>query len=135
MSAAATDGGSIPFNGSVAQAFQPTPERLGLLSVTQAMADYAMLIQSVRDAHGCPDCPVLSFGGSYSGKLSAYMRLKYPTVVDIAHAASAPIKLGEPHTQAGSWLFAVGCWLRLSKVVVGPQTPWGWSTRCASTRP
>ena len=98
VSTAATDGGSIPFNGSVEEAFQPTPERLGLLSVTQAMADYAALIQSVREAHGCPDCPVLSFGGSYSGKLSAYLRLKYPTVVDIAHAASAPIKLGESKT-------------------------------------
>ena len=88
------------------EAFQPTPERLGLLSVTQAMADYAALIQSVREAHGCPDCPVLSFGGSYSGKLSAYLRLKYPTVVDIAHAASAPIKLGESKT--------LGCWLYLN---------------------
>jgi lysosomal Pro-X carboxypeptidase len=74
-------GGSIPFNGSVEEAFQPVPSRIGLLSVAQAMADYAALINTVRDEHGCPDCPVISFGGSYSGKLSAYLRLKYPTVV------------------------------------------------------
>ena len=64
-------GGSIPFNGSVAEAFQPRPDRIGYLSVAQAMADYARLINTVRDDHGCPDCPVISFGGSYSGKLSA----------------------------------------------------------------
>ena len=86
-------GGSIPFGGSIEEAFQPRPDRLGLLTVDQAMADYAQLIQHVKREHGCPLCPVLSFGGSYSGKLSAYLRLKYPTVVDIAHAASAPIKL------------------------------------------
>jgi hypothetical protein len=59
----------------------------------QALADYAAIIESVRAAHHCATCPVLSFGGSYSGKLSAYLRLKYPTVVDMALAASAPIKL------------------------------------------
>lgn len=62
-------GGSIPFNNSVEEAFQPRADRIGLLSVSQAMADYAKLINHVRDEHGCPDCPVISFGGSYSGKL------------------------------------------------------------------
>ena len=61
--------------------------------MAQSMADYAALIQHVRTEHGCPKCPVMAFGGSYSGKLSAYLRLKYPTHVDIALAASAPIKL------------------------------------------
>lgn len=61
--------------------------------MAQSMADYAALIQHVRTEHGCPGCPVIAFGGSYSGKLSAYLRLKYPTHVDIALAASAPIKL------------------------------------------
>lgn len=86
-------GDSIPFGGSVEEAFIPRADRLGLLTVEQAMADYAKLIEHVKEEHDCPLCPVLAFGGSYSGKLSAYLRLKYPTVVDIAHAASAPIKL------------------------------------------
>ena len=91
-------GGSIPWNNSVAEAFTPRPDRLGLLSVSQALGDYAAIIQAVRTSHGCRDCPVISFGGSYSGKLSAYLRLKYPTVVDMALAARPPL-IASPCTQ------------------------------------
>jgi hypothetical protein len=60
------------------------------------MADYANLIESVRGAYGCAWCPVVAGGGSYSGKLAAYMRLKYPSIVDMALAASAPVFLDSP---------------------------------------
>lgn len=54
------------------------------------MMDYVEFIQFLKATY-CQDCPVLVFGGSYGGMLATWMRIKYPNVVDIAHAASAPI--------------------------------------------
>ncbi|KAF5843628.1 serine carboxypeptidase S28-domain-containing protein [Dunaliella salina] len=59
------------------------------LSVPQALADYACIIQYIKQA------PVIVFGGSYGGELAAWMRLKYPHIVAGAIAASAPV-LGYP---------------------------------------
>mmetsp|Transcript_10428 Transcript_10428/g.26773 ORF Transcript_10428/g.26773 Transcript_10428/m.26773 type:complete len:471 (-) Transcript_10428:34-1446(-) len=69
---------------------------MGLLTIEQAMADYADLISRTRAKYECPHCPVVAGGGSYSGKLAAYMRLKYPSIVDMALAASAPVFLDSP---------------------------------------
>merc|ERR1719162_288649 len=57
------------------------------------MADYSLIIKSILEEYGIKEAPVVALGGSYSGKLSAYMRLKYPFLVKIALAASAPIYL------------------------------------------
>jgi pimeloyl-ACP methyl ester carboxylesterase len=83
-------GDSIPF-GANQSSFRG--QHVGLLTVEQCMADYAALIEHVRAQYKCPHCPVVAGGGSYSGKLAAYMRLKYPSVVDMALAASAPVFL------------------------------------------
>ena len=102
-------GESVPFGGSV-EALEPFPERVGLLTVPQALADYATLIAHVKsDVNGGvhPDSPVIAVGGSLAGTLAASMRIKYPNVVDMALAASAPI-FGYPSmTDQYGWM-AVG---------------------------
>ena len=83
-------GESIPRGADV-----PTAADLSLLTIEQALADYAAVIRQVLLDHGLQPgvTPVVCIGGSYSGKLSAYLRLKYPFLVSAALAASAPIRL------------------------------------------
>ncbi|XP_064615454.1 putative serine protease K12H4.7 [Liolophura sinensis] len=67
-------------------------DNLQYLSVDQALADVASFRQFM-----CDQMPELNttkwivFGGSYSGSLAAWYRLKYPHLVDGAVASSAPM--------------------------------------------
>ncbi|KAJ0984302.1 hypothetical protein J5N97_002658 [Dioscorea zingiberensis] len=80
-------GDSLPFgNDSYSSA-----ETLGYLTSTQALADYAQLIRSLKHNLSAEASPVIVFGGSYGGMLAAWFRLKYPHVAIGALASSAPI--------------------------------------------
>ena len=65
---------------------------LRFLTVNQALSDYANLMIHVRTQYALPQStPVITFGSSYGGMLSAWMRMKYPHLVEGAIASSAPI--------------------------------------------
>lgn len=56
-----------------------SPENLGYLTSTQALADYADLIVYLKKTmRGAKHSPVVTVGGSYGGLLAAWFRMKYP---------------------------------------------------------
>ncbi|XP_065055979.1 dipeptidyl peptidase 2-like [Rhopilema esculentum] len=78
-------GSSLPFGQD---SFKK--ENIGFLNMEQALADYAVLLKSLSSLYKFDGSKIVSFGGSYGGMLSGYMRYKYPHIVDIAVASSAP---------------------------------------------
>ncbi|XP_012527279.1 lysosomal Pro-X carboxypeptidase [Monomorium pharaonis] len=80
-------GESLPYgNRSFAD-----PRHLGYLTSQQALADYVQLIEHLKMQQRYKRSPVIAFGGSYGGMLSAWIRMKYPHLVQGAIAASAPL--------------------------------------------
>lgn len=111
-------------------------EHLQYLSSEQALADYANLIDHVRELYNATDSnPVVAFGGSYSGALAAWLRLK------VGHPAVLLGACGHPLTVCGACgaVSFARCWLRcyqLPRVCTFPNAAawlvsWQWCDMCA----
>mmetsp|Transcript_14266 Transcript_14266/g.45717 ORF Transcript_14266/g.45717 Transcript_14266/m.45717 type:complete len:510 (+) Transcript_14266:13-1542(+) len=61
------------------------------LSAEQALADAAQFVEWWSASHSSPDSAWVAWGGSYSGQLAAWLRLRYPASVRAAVAYSGPI--------------------------------------------
>ncbi|KAJ6829213.1 lysosomal Pro-X carboxypeptidase [Iris pallida] len=96
-------GDSLPFRKKDSE----SAEELGYLTSTQALADYAVLIRSLKKNLSAEASPVIVFGGSYGGMLAAWFRLKYPHVAIGALASSAPILQFDDITPWSSFYDAV----------------------------
>eukprot|EP00039_Didymoeca_costata_P029055 m.23103 g.23103 ORF g.23103 m.23103 type:complete len:514 (+) comp7466_c0_seq3:18-1559(+) len=66
-----------------------TTAQYRLLTMEQALADYAQILSFIRPQYN--NVPAVGFGGSYGGMLAAWLRMKYPSAIVGAIAASAPI--------------------------------------------
>jgi lysosomal Pro-X carboxypeptidase len=68
---------------------------IAYLTSEEALADYAMLtnwIRRDRQTWGAnQETAIIAFGGSYGGMLASWMRTLYPSAIDGAIAASAPV--------------------------------------------
>lgn len=65
-------------------------KNLAYLSIEQALADAADFIKFLKTKYPVAG-KVVAFGGSYPGNLAAWLRMKFPTLVDLAIASSAPV--------------------------------------------
>merc|ERR1740121_3216696 len=106
--------GSLPFSNS---SFDKQANRIGLASAENALRDYVMMLSSLRDTYD-PEwvCPVGTFGTSLAGMYAAWLRYKFPNVVDFAVASGSPMTgypgtsdtLAFTRTTTEAWLDASG---------------------------
>lgn len=87
----------------------PDP-RIRLLTTEQALYDAVRLTQAVQVELGCSldqssdaYCPVLAVGGSYPGFMALTIRLRFPHIIDLAYAASAPVNFYAQQTPQAAY--------------------------------
>ena len=68
-----------------------TPNRLKYLTTAQVLEDYVSLLAQIKSVPEAANCPVLAFGGSYGGTLTALLRAVHPASVIGGLAASSEL--------------------------------------------
>lgn len=71
-------GKSMPFENKT---YYSDPKYMGYLNAEQALVDFVDLISYLKTKPNMRNSPVIVFGGSYGGMLSAWFRMKYPHIV------------------------------------------------------
>lgn len=67
-------------------------DNLRYLNSEQALEDLANFRNYIHERYGLTDANIwVSFGGSYPGSLSAWLRQKYPHLIHAAVSSSAPM--------------------------------------------
>jgi elongation of very long chain fatty acids protein 4 len=64
---------------------------VGVLTEAQVLEDYTHLATHLRTNLSAWDSPLVAVGGSLAGEMSTWWRIRYPFIVDMALAGSAPI--------------------------------------------
>ncbi|XP_001608051.1 putative serine protease K12H4.7 isoform X2 [Nasonia vitripennis] len=66
-------------------------DNMQYLNVDQALADVAYFIDNRKSEYNITDSKVIVFGGSYAGNMAAWIRIKYPHLIQGSVASSAPV--------------------------------------------
>uniref|UniRef100_A0A915N3C2 Uncharacterized protein n=1 Tax=Meloidogyne javanica TaxID=6303 RepID=A0A915N3C2_MELJA len=94
-------GESLPFGNET----YSNISTMAYLSSEQALGDFAVLIKYLKEKriNNATKKAVVSFGGSYGGMLTAWMRIKYPHLIVGGLASSAPVHYFENVTSGHSY--------------------------------
>lgn len=125
-------GKSLPFGNESSE----SPDKLGYLSSDQALADYADLILHLKyTLPGAEKSAVIAFGGSYGAMLAAWMRLKYPHLVDGALSSGGPFNMPPGLVPCSTYSEAVTNAYRSvsEQCVTAIRNSWAVMERLAST--
>ena len=58
-------------------------DNLQYLSVDQALADVAYFLDTKKAEFNVSNSKVIVFGGSYAGNMAAWIRIKYPHLIQV----------------------------------------------------
>ncbi|WJX73234.1 lysosomal Pro-Xaa carboxypeptidase [Trifolium repens] len=96
-------GKSVPFGTK-----EEVLKNIGYFNSAQVLADYAAVLIHIKKILHAERSPIVAVGGSYSGMLASWFRLKYPHHLAIcALASSAPILFIEDMIQPNAYFDVV----------------------------